>query len=694
MSVADYHQYDQIAVIGLNHPPLNSLGHELRAAIDALLQKALDDPGIKAIIVMSAHDVFCAGADIREFGLPAAASEPNLRTLIEHFEVSKKPVIAAIQGICAGGGLELAMAAHYRVTQSNTEFAFPEVKLGLLPGAGGTQKLPRAIGVERAVQFMVDGNFIKGSELANTELIDCLIEDHFLEKSIEFSRGVISECKPLKRLRDIKISNTTFSTELEYFLRPHYKNATNYPAPLAIVDSVKDAITQTYEIGIERERKRFIELSNTPTSRALRHAFFAPRACQKIPGIDAATPSKTINSVGIIGAGTMGTGIAINFLNANIKTIVLDQLPAALDASLAKITQHYQDNIKKSRITSSQAERALGHLNLSSNYDELRDVDLVIEAAYEDLELKKSIFTRLDQVTGKDTILATNTSTLDINEIAACVSQPQQVVGLHFFSPANIMKLLEVVRTKSTSDTVIASAFTLAKKIGKLPVLAGVCDGFIGNRMLEHYGRMARILVEEGALPWQVDQALEEWGMGMGPFRVFDLVGNDVAWAVRKRRYIEKPHIRYGKVADEICLLGRFGQKTHKGWYHYEIGSRDPAPDPEVEKLIIAYRKEHGISLRDFTAEDIVKRCIYALINEGARILEEGIALRASDIDVVYLTGYGFPRFRGGPMKYADELGLGNVIDELNTLYQESGDPFWKPAKILEEYAAAGKSLN
>lgn len=694
MSAANYQQYDQIAVIGLNHPPLNSLGHELRIAIDALLQKGQDDPSIKAIIVMSQLDVFCAGADIREFGLPAAAMEPNLRTLIEHFEVSKKPVIAAIQGICAGGGLELAMAAHYRVAQSNTEFAFPEVKLGLLPGAGGTQKLPRAIGVESAIKLMINGNFVKGSELANTNLIDCIVDGDFLAKSIEFAKSVINECKPLKRLRDMQLAHIDFSIELAHFLKPYYKNAAHYPAPIAIIDSVKDAITESYEIGLQHERERFIELSNTSTSRALRHAFFAPRACQKIPGISATTPKKKINSVGIIGAGTMGTGIAINFLNANIKTIILDQLPTALDASLEKINKYYQDSVKKLRFTTSQIENSLGHLKTSSRYEDLRDVDLVIEAAYEDLELKKSIFKILDQVTSKDTILATNTSTLDINEIAACVSQPEQVVGLHFFSPANIMKLLEVVRANSTSDTVIATAFSLAKQIGKLPVLSGVCDGFIGNRMLEHYGRMARILVEEGALPWQVDKALEEWGMGMGPFRVFDLVGNDVAWAVRKRRYIEKPHIRYGKVADEICLLGRFGQKTNKGWYHYESGSRDPVPDPEVEKIIIAYRKEHGISPRDFTAEDIIKRCIFALINEGARILEEGIALRASDIDVVYLTGYGFPRFRGGPMKYADELGLGNVIDELNTLYQESGDPFWRPAKILEEYAAAGKNLN
>ena len=694
MSVADYQQYDQIAVIALNQPPLNSLGHELRASINALLQKALEDQDIKAIIVTSAHDTFCAGADIREFGLPAAANAPNLRTLIENFEASKKPVIAAIRGICAGGGLELAMAAHYRVAQSNTEFAFPEVKLGLIPGAGGTQKLPRAIGVEPAIQFMMSGNFVKGAELAKTSLIDCIIDDHFLDNVIAFANTLIIDRKPLKRLRDITLANTPFSAELEHFLLPYYKTATHYPAPIAVIDSVKDAFTETYETGLQNERTRFIELSNTSSSRALRHAFFAPRACQKIPGIDTSTPNKTINSVGIIGAGTMGTGIAMNFLNANINTVILDQSPAALDASLAKINTHYQDYVKKSRLSISQAEYSLSHLKASSNYDDLREVDLVIEAAYEDLELKKAIFRKLDQVTRKNTILASNTSTLDINAIAACVSQPERVVGLHFFSPANIMKLLEVVRTTSTSNTVIATAFSLAKKIGKLAVLSGVCDGFIGNRMLEHYGRMARILVEEGALPWQVDQALEEWGMGMGPFRVFDLVGNDVAWAVRKRRYVEKPHVRYGKVADEICLLGRFGQKTHKGWYHYEIGSRDPVPDPEVEKIIIAYRKQHGITPQHFTPEDIVKRCIFALINEGARILEEGIALRASDIDVVYLTGYGFPRFRGGPMKYADELGLGNVIHELNALYQESGDPFWRPAKILEQYAAAGKSLN
>jgi 3-hydroxyacyl-CoA dehydrogenase len=380
--------------------------------------------------------------------------------------------------------------------------------------------------------------------------------------------------------------------------------------------------------------------------------------------------------------------------HANIDTIILDQSQAALDTSLVKINKYYQDRIKKSKLTVSQADSFLNYLRSTSNYQDIADVDLVIEAAYEDLELKKTIFRKLDLVTNKETILATNTSTLDINQIASCVSQPERVVGLHFFSPANIMKLLEIVRTQSTSDAVIASSFSLAKKIGKVPVLSNICDGFIGNRMLEHYGRMARILVEEGAMPWEVDKALEEWGMGMGPFKVFDLVGNDIAWAVRKRRYIEKPHIRYGKVADEICLLGRFGQKTNAGWYRYDIGSRNPIPDIEVEKIIISYRKEHGINSRQFSPEEIVKRCIFALINEGARILEEGIALRASDIDVVYLTGYGFPQFRGGPMKYADEIGLHHVVKELNALYQDSGDPFWKPAKLLEDYAIAGKSLN
>ncbi len=694
MSAAEYQQHDQIAVIALNQAPLNSLGYELRASIDSLLKRALEDPMIQAIVMTSTHDHFCAGADIREFGLPAASNEPTLRTLIENFEASTKPVIAAIRGICAGGGLELAMAAHYRIAQSNTEFAFPEVKLGLIPGAGGTQKLPRAIGVEPAMKFIIGGNFIKGSELANSNLIDCIIDEDFFEKVLQFATQLIADHKPLKRLRDIKITNTPLSDALQKFLRPYYENALQYPAPVAAIDSVKDAMMEMYEVGVQNERSRFIALSNMPSSRALRHAFFAPRACQKIPGIDASTPIKKINSVGIIGAGTMGTGIAINFLNSHIDTVILDQSQATLEASLTKINQQYASKVKKSALTSSQVEGFLSHLKTSTDYADLRDVDLVIEAAYEDLGLKKSIFRELDHITRKDTILATNTSTLDINVIAACVSQSEMVVGLHFFSPANIMKLLEVVRTKTTADTVIATAFSLAKKIGKLPVLSGVCDGFIGNRMLEHYGRMARILVEEGALPWQVDKALEDWGMGMGPFRVFDLVGNDVAWAVRKRRYIEKPTVRYGKVADEICLLGRFGQKTHKGWYHYEVGSREPIPDAEVEEIIVAYREQHGISPRNFSSEDIVKRCIFALINEGARILEEGIALRASDIDVVYLTGYGFPRFRGGPMKYADELGLYQVIQELNALYQETGDSFWKPAKILEEYAAAGKTLN
>lgn len=694
MSVANYQKYSQIAIIGLNSPPLNSLGHELRSLINVYLLEAIEDASVKAIILNSTLEVFCAGADIKEFGLPAASNEPTLRTLIENFEASPKPIIAAIRGICAGGGLELAMAAHYRIAQSNAEFAFPEVKLGLIPGAGGTQKLPRAIGVEPAIKLMLSGKFIKASAFANTNLLDQIIDEEFLEKSIEFANQVIIENRPLKRLRDIELTKLPFSDDLNDFLSPYYKNSAHYPAPLAIINSVQDAVNERYDEGIKNERTRFIQLSQTSTSRALRHAFFAPRASYKIPGITPSTSKKIISSVGIIGAGTMGTGIAMNFLNANIETILLDESQAALDASIIKIRKYYQDSVKKSRLTISQAEICLKHLRTTSSYEDIRDVDLVIEAAYEDLDLKKEIFRKLDQVTKKEVILATNTSTLDINEIATCVTQPDQVVGLHFFSPANIMKLLEVVQGQSTSKTVIASAFSLAKKIGKVPVLSGVCDGFIGNRMLEHYGRMARILVEEGALPWDVDKALEDWGMGMGPFRVFDLVGNDVAWAIRKRRYIEKPHVRYGKIADEICLLGRFGQKTNAGWYRYDIGSRNAIVDPEVEKIITAYRKVNGIKVRQFTSEDIVKRCIFALINEGARILEEGIALRASDIDLVYLTGYGFPQFRGGPMKYADELGLHYVINELNTFYESSEDLFWKPAKLLEDYAQAGKNLN
>ena len=694
MSFANYQKFQQVAVIEFNNPPLNSLGYRLRSSINEYLKEALEDTQIKAIVVTSANNNFSAGADIREFGLPAATSEPNLRELINRFEESKKPIISAIKGFCAGGGLELAMAAHYRVAEPNSEFAFPEVKLGLIPGAGGTQKLPRAIGVEAALKMMIHGDFVKGSELANTDLIDQIIEGPLLKGSVEFANLVIQQGSGLKRLRDKVLPPITFSDELKTFLLSYTENSTHYPAPLAIIDSVKDAMNLPYEVAIQNERARFIELSNSPSSRALRHAFFAPRACQNIPNIDKSIQTKSIMSVGIIGCGTMGTGIAINFLNAHISTIILDQSHEALAASANKIRQDFVARVKKSRLSDAEAQSCLSHLRTSSSYEDLTDVDLVIEAAFEDLDVKKSIFRQLDQVTKQDAILATNTSTLDIDQIAACCSKPANVIGLHFFSPANVMKLLEVIRTKSTSNSVIATAFSLAKKIGKIAVLTRVCDGFIGNRMLEHYGRMARILVEEGALPWEVDSALEQWGMAMGPFRVFDLAGNDIAWAVRKRRYVEKPHIRYGKVADDICLAGRYGQKTNQGWYRYEPGSRVPIPDPEVEKIINIYQQKNDIIPRKFTPKEIVNQCIFALINEGARILEEGIALRASDIDVVYLTGYGFPRFRGGPMQYADEMGLKEVINQLDSLYEKTNDPFWKPASILLEYVQAGKKFN
>jgi 3-hydroxyacyl-CoA dehydrogenase len=696
MSPASYSKQGAVAVITMNNPPVNGLGHELRSGIVAGLDQAAADPSVKAVVLLGAGKAFSGGADIREFNTPKALAEPNLHTLIRAVEQSPKPVIAAIHGVAMGGGLELALGCHFRVAVAGAQIALPEVKLGLLPGAGGTQRLPRVVGVETALNMIVSGNPVPSEKLKGTALFDAFLEGELLPGAVAFAEKVIAEKRPLKLVRDLKIDYPNAEAFFQFARNTATAVAKDYPAPRKCVDAIAAAVAKPFEEGLRVERDLFVELVQTDVSKALRHAFFAERAASKIPDVPEETPTRPIRSAAVIGAGTMGGGIAMNFANAGIPVTVLEVKQDALEKGLAVVRKNYEGSAKKGRLTAAQVEERVGLIKPTMSYADVAQADIVVEAVFEDLKVKEAVFKKLDEVAKPGAILASNTSTLDLDKIAAFTRRPQDVIGTHFFSPANVMKLLEIVRGKATAKDVLATVMGLSKKLKKTGVVSGVCDGFIGNRMLEQYLRQALLLLEEGALPQQVDRALEKFGMAMGPFRMSDLAGNDVGWYIRKRRYAENPSLKPSRVADRICEMGRFGQKTGAGWYRYEAGKRDAIPDPVVEELILAQSKVAGVARRKIGAEEIVERCIFALVNEGAKILEEGIALRASDIDMVYLTGYGFPLYRGGPMLYADTVGLFSVVRTMARFAANpQGDPaFWKPAPLLARLAAEGKSFN
>jgi len=653
---------------------------------------------VRAIVLTGANGLFSAGADIREFNTPKARTEPNLLTLIEAVEASEKPVIAAIGGTCMGGGLELALGCHFRVATAGASIALPEVKLGILPGAGGTQRLPRAIGLEAALNMIVSGSSVPAAQLRETALFDEVVEGDALAAALVFARRLAAENRPRERLRDVALREPNAEAFLQFARTAVAAASVGYPAPLKCVDAVAAAL-KPFEEGLRIERELFVQLLHSPESRALRHAFFAERAAARIPGIDESAHIRPVERAAVIGAGTMGSGIATSLASAGLPVTLVEAKQEALDRGLEAIRRNVEAAVKRGKVDALAAERTLARIDPALAYDDVAQADLIIEAVFEDMEVKLAAFRELDRRAKPGAILASNTSTLDLDRIAAATERPQDVIGMHFFSPAHVMKLLEVVRGAKTSDDALVSAMRLAKRIGKTAVVAGVCDGFIGNRMLEQYVRQALFLLEEGASPQQVDRALERFGMAMGPFRVSDLAGNDIGWSIRKRRYVEKPHVVYSRIADRLCELGRFGQKSGAGWYRYEPGRREALPDPVVDALIAEYRQERGLAPRKVADEEIVQRCIYALINEGAQLLDEGIALRASDIDVVYLTGYGFPRYRGGPMFHADTVGLYNVVHSMRRLAADPnlarGDPgFWKPAPLLAKLAAEGKTFN
>jgi 3-hydroxyacyl-CoA dehydrogenase len=606
-----------------------------------------------------------------------------------------KPIVAAIHGFALGGGLELALACQFRCAVAGTQLGLPEVKLGLLPGAHGTQRLPRLVGVERALDMIVSGEPVTAERALELGLIDELVKGDIAVAGAQFANRVVREGREIRRTSSLEAKLAQPAAEFFAAARARVgKEHRGYPAPLAIVECLEAAATLPFAKGVARERELFERLRASPESRALRHLFFAERQVAKIPDVPEDTPTREIKSAAVVGAGTMGGGIAMNFANAGIPVKVLEMSQEALDKGLGVVRKNYAATVAKGRLTQEDMDRRIGLIQGVLRYDALKGADIVIEAVFEDMEVKKQVFERLDAVAKAGAILATNTSTLDVNEIARATRRPESVLGLHFFSPANVMKLLEVVRAAATSKETLASAMKLARSIKKVGVVAGVCDGFIGNRMLHAYFREAGFLLEEGATPQQVDRVIEDFGFAMGPFRVSDLAGLDVGWYIRKRQAATRPpHLRYSKVADRICEMGRFGQKTGAGWYRYEAGSRTPLPDPEIEALIASASKEAGIERRQVTDQEILERCIYALVNTGAQILEEGIALRAGDIDVVYLYGYGFPRYRGGPMFYADSVGLDQVYQAVVRFHAAHGE-FWTPAPLLERLARSGGKFN
>lgn len=696
MSTAHYDVNGDIAVIRLDNPPVNGLGHALRQGIVAGIKQAEEDAKVTAIVIIGTDRAFSGGADITEFGTPKASAEPNLTTVINFLETASKPVIAAISGACMGGGLELALGCHYRVAKPDAQIALPEVKLGILPGAGGTQRLPRVIGAEHALNMIVSGAIMPAKQFKGSALFDEITESDLLESAQAFASKVVSEKMPLKRVRDLKAKHANPAGFFMFARNTVGAVAKNYPAPLKCVDAVEAAVTMPFDKGMEVERKAFVELLQTPESSALRHAFFAERLTSKIKDVPSDTPTRDIKSVGVIGGGTMGTGISINFLNAGIPVTLVEMKQEGLDRGVAAIQKVYEGRVKKGKMSEEKAKACVDLLTPSLSYDDLGDVDLVIEAVFEELGVKESVFQKLDEVCKPGAILASNTSTLDLDKIASFTKRPEDVIGLHFFSPANIMKLLEVVRGEKTAKDVLATAMKLAKTIRKTAVVSGVCDGFIGNRMVGPYQREALIMLEEGATVQQIDKAIEKFGFAMGPLRMADLAGGDIGWAIRKRQYKENPDMKKTVVADRLCEMGRYGQKTGSGFYRYEAGNRNALHDPEVDKVIDDVRKELGITPRKISNQEIVERCVYALVNEGARLLEEGIAQRASDIDMVYLTGYGFPVFRGGPMHYAEQVGLPNVVRAMEPFAANPNTQpgFWEPAPLLVKRAAEGTGFD
>lgn len=691
--IVHYEVKDDIAIISLNNPPVNALSHALRVALSDAITKAQTDDS-KAILIICEGRTFIAGADIKEFG--QAPKAPSLPDILLTLEASSKLIVAAIHGTALGGGFETALACHYRCALASAKLGLPEVSLGILPGAGGTQRSPRLAGVEAALELMTTGKPISAQKAASLNLIDHVIEsDDLLTNALAYTKDLLTQAAPLRKVRDIEIDPASIPDGFfEAAEQAINKRARGLMAPQKILECVKAAATLSFDDGLNVERDRFITCLNSPQSAALRHAFFAERQTSKVPNLAKDTPTRPINTVGIVGAGTMGGGIAMNFANVGVPVTLLEISQEALERGLSIIKKNYARSVKKGRLSEEDMTARLALIKPTTNYADLSQADLVIEAVFENPDIKKEVFSKLDRICKSGAILATNTSYQNVDDIAAATKRPQDVIGLHFFSPANVMKLLEVVRGEKTADDVIATAMSTAKRIKKVPVLARVCYGFIGNRMFNPYIRTANMLLLEGATPEQIDNAAYNWGMAMGPIAVADLAGIDIGVSARKARNDPNENPLAYLASDLMFEQGRLGQKTGAGFYTYNPETRARQNDPSVVKLIQEEAQKRGIEQRSFSNEAIMNRLIFSLVNEGASILEEGIAMRASDIDITYLYGYGFPAHKGGPMFYADQYGLANIVEKMKDFQTGIQADYWKPSPLLEELARANKGFS
>lgn len=683
----------EVLVVTVNNPPVNALGQAVRAGLLAAVEQAAADAAVKAVLIVGEGKAFIAGADIREFGKPAMP--PSLPEVCNAIEASGKLVVAAIHGAALGGGLEIALSAHYRLALPKAQLGLPEVNLGLLPGAGGTQRAPRVMGVKAATELMLSGKHLNAKAAVAAGLVDKLVEgDDVLAAGLAYTRELLAAGGAVRRTRDIEIADKMAAlADLEALVIETAKKARGLFSPMKIIECVKAAVELPFEQGLAKERELFLQCLESPQRQGLIHAFFAEREVSKIPEAKAAAP-RAFAKLAIIGGGTMGAGITVAALDAGFPVIMIERDAESIARGQANVEKVYNGLIAKGRMTEEGKAAIMARYTPSTSYDDLKDVDLVIEAVFEDLDVKKAVFKELDRVCKPGSVLATNTSYLDIDAIAASTSRPQDVIGLHFFSPANIMKLLEIVVPAKVSADVVATAFELAKKLKKVPVRAGVCDGFIGNRILAVYKQAADYIMEDGASPYEIDEAVRAFGYPMGPFQVTDLAGGDIGWATRKRRAATRdPKARYVHVADRICERGWFGQKTGRGFYLYPQGARVGQPDPEVLAIVDEERAKKGVTPRKFTPEEIIRRYMASMVNEGAKVVEEGIALRPLDVDVTFISGYGFPRWRGGPLKWADMQGLDKILADIKEFEKE--DPlFWKPAALLEKLVAEGKNFD
>ncbi|MCY1338504.1 Fatty acid oxidation complex subunit alpha [compost metagenome] len=684
---------DNLALITVNNPPVNALGLAVRQGLLEAFRAAEADPQVAAVVLVCAGNTFIAGADIKEFGLPPQA--PALPDVVAALEACAKPSVAVIHGTALGGGLEVALACHYRIARRDAQVGLPEVKLGLLPGAGGTQRLPRVAGVAKALEMIVSGAPIRAGEALEHGIVDALFDGDLTDAGLAHARQLLADGKGARRTGEREVPGSA-EANAELIRAKHAEVSQRMPglfSPLRCVAAVEAAATLPLTAGLKRERELFQECLASPQRAALVHAFFAERQAAKVAGVTPDTPLRRIERAAVIGGGTMGVGIALSFTNAGVPVTLLEIDAAALDRALQRARDTYAASVKRGSLSEAEMERRLALLEGVTDYAALSDVDVAVEAVFEDLNVKRQVFERLDAVCKPGAILASNTSSLDLDAIAAFTRRPQDVIGLHFFSPANVMRLLEVVRGAQTSAEVLASAMALAKRLKKVAVVVGVCDGFVGNRMIFQYGREAEFLLEEGATPQQVDAALRDFGMAMGPLAMRDLSGLDIGMAIRSRQRASLPaEYPLPGVLDKVCAAGMLGQKSGRGFYLYEPGNRTPQPNPAILPLLEAASRERGIERQALSAEYIVERTILALVNEGAKILAEGVAQRASDIDLIYLNGYGFPAFRGGPMFYADQLGLAHVLARVREFHARFG-AWWQPAPLLEKLAAEGGSF-